>query len=47
MSNVNELQDVPDDEVERKVAEYESLGYKVEKIRQSDGKWTIRATAPD
>ena len=47
MTTVNELKDVSEEEVERKVAEYESLGYKVEKIKQPDGKWTVRATDED
>ena len=44
MVTVNELKDIPDDKVDQKEAEYKSLGYKVEKIRQPNGKWTIRAT---
>ena len=47
MTAVNELKDVPEEEVEGKVAEYESLGYEVEKIKQPDGRWTIRATDED
>ena len=44
MAIVNELKDIPDNKVDQKVAEYKSLGYKVEKIKQPNGKWTIRAT---
>ena len=44
MANVNELKDIPDYKVDQKVAEYKSLGHTVEKIKQHNGKWTIRAT---
>ena len=44
MTGKNELKDVPKDRVEGKVAEYESLGYKVDKTEQAHGKRTIRAT---
>ena len=43
MTQVNELRDVPEEKVDGKVAEYEALGYRVEKVRQSDGRWTIIA----
>ncbi len=40
------VKDVPDDKVDQVVKDYESEGAKTEKIRQSDGKWTVIATFP-
>ena len=47
MSRVEEIRDVPGDEVDQLVADFESEGATVERIRQPDGLWTVRATFPD
>ena len=38
------LRDVPDDDVNKVVADFESEAMIVTKERQPDGKWTIRAS---
>lgn len=47
MAKVNTVKDVPESEVDNRVAQYESFGYKVEKKKQPDGRWTIIATKTD
>ena len=48
MSHIEELTDVPESEVDKKVYQYECAGaIKVEKIKPPDGNWTVRATFPD
>ena len=41
------LTDIPDDDIDDVVADFESDGLTVEKKRQSDGKWTVHALYPD
>ena len=47
MSRIEQLTDVPENEVAEVVSDYESEGATVEKIKQADGNWTVRATFPD
>lgn len=47
MAKVNTVKDVPESEVDNKVAQFEALGYKVKKEKQSDGKWTLIVTKPE
>ena len=48
MAIVNKLTDVPESEVDDKVAQFEAVGCEVTKEKQADGKWTIIATkTPD
>ena len=44
MPRIEELNDIPEDEKDEVVTDYESEGAQVEKIRQPNGKWTIKAT---
>jgi len=46
MARTEVLTDIPSDEVEQVVADFESEGAKVQQIKQADGNWTIRATFP-
>lgn len=39
--------DVPDEDVDQLVEDFESEGAKVEKTRQPDGKWIVKALFPD
>jgi hypothetical protein len=41
------LSDIPDDEVDQVVGDFESEGCTVQKKRQEDGNWTVVATCPD
>jgi hypothetical protein len=41
---VEELIDIPSSEVDEVISDYESEGARVEKIQQSNKKWTARAT---
>lgn len=47
MAKVEELTDIPPEEVDEVAASYESEGASVERIKQDDGNWTVRATFPD
>lgn len=47
MSRIEEQKNVSNDKVDQVVADYESEGATVEKIKQADGNWTVRATFPD
>jgi hypothetical protein len=41
------LKDVPESELQEVITDFESEGAKVEKIKQPNGKWTIKATFPN
>ncbi|MBO8134134.1 MULTISPECIES: hypothetical protein [Dickeya] len=43
---VNELTDIPSDQVDEVVKDFESEGAVVEKIKQPNGLWTVKATFP-
>lgn len=47
MKNQSVLTDVPDDQVDSVVADFESEGAKVQRTRQKNGKWTVTAYFPD
>jgi hypothetical protein len=47
MSRIEELESIPNSDVEEVISDFESEGAQVEKIQQDDGKWTVRATFPD
>ncbi len=44
MARVEELTDIPTSEVDQVVEDYRSEGAEVEKIKQQDGSWTVKAT---
>lgn len=44
MSRVEELTDIPTEELQDVIADYESEGAQVETIKQPNGKWTVKAT---
>nr|VFJ43020.1 MAG: hypothetical protein BECKDK2373B_GA0170837_10047 [Candidatus Kentron sp. DK]VFJ55559.1 MAG: hypothetical protein BECKDK2373C_GA0170839_104915 [Candidatus Kentron sp. DK] len=52
MPRIEELNDVPEDQVDEVVSDFESEARSeeekvtVERIKQSDGRWTVRATFP-
>ncbi len=41
------LTDIPDSDVDEVMNDFKSEGCKVEKQRQSDGKWTVTASCPN
>ncbi len=47
MSIVRTLKDIPESEVDEIVKDFESEGCTVEKEKQPNGKWTVRATCPE
>ena len=47
MPRTERLTDVPDDEVDQLVEDFESVGAEVTKTKQDDGNWTVTATFPD
>jgi len=47
MSRIEELDNIPNSDIEEVISDFESEGAQVEKIPQDDGKWTVRATFPD
>ncbi len=47
-TGIQETTDVPENKVDQVVAGYQlDNPIKIEKIKQPNGKWTIRATFPD
>lgn len=44
MPRVEELNNIPPSEVDEVVADFQSEGADVEKIKQPDGNWTVKAT---
>ena len=44
MAKSNTVKDIPDSDVDNRAAQYEALGYTVERKKQDDGKWTLIAT---
>jgi hypothetical protein len=46
MPQIKELNDIPSDDVDEVVSDFKSEGAQVEKIKQPDGNWTVRATFP-
>ena len=47
MATVKVLKDIPESEVDEVVSDFESEGCTVEKEKQPDGNYTVRATCPD
>lgn len=47
MVRLEQLTDIPPDEVDQVVEDYRSEGAAVEKIEQPDGNWTVNATFSD
>lgn len=47
MTTQRTLTDIPDDEVDEVVSDFESEGCTVTKRKQQDGNWTVVATCPD
>ena len=47
MSEVRIIKDIPDSEVDEVVRDLESEGCTVEKEKQPNGNWTVRATCPE
>ncbi len=47
MPRVRTLTDIPDNEVDQVVRDFESEGATVTKKRQPNGMWTVVATFPD
>ncbi len=45
-SGVFKITDIPKDKVATVVADYEMEGAKIEKIKQPNGLWTVKATFP-
>lgn len=41
------LSDIPDSEVAEVVSDLESEGGTVTKVKQADGKWTVKAVCPE
>ena len=41
------LTDVPQAEVDQVVRDFEDEGCTVEKVKQPDGNWTVKATCPE
>ena len=41
------MRDVPESELQELIEDLESEGCTVEKEKQPNGKWTVRATCPD
>ena len=44
MERVEELEGIPSSDVDEVVSDFESEGAKVEKSKQADGNWTVKAT---
>lgn len=47
MAKVEQLTDIPQNEVDQVVADFESEGANVTKSQQKDGNWEVTATFPD
>ncbi len=47
MSVKKVLKDIPESDVREVVRSFEREGCTVEKEKQPDGKWTVRATCPE
>jgi hypothetical protein len=47
MATVQVLKDVPESDVDQVISDFESEGCTVEKEKQPNGKYTVRATCPD
>jgi len=47
MSAERVLRDIPEDELEEVIGDFESEGCTVTKKKQPDEKWTVIATCPD
>lgn len=47
MARIEELNDIPPAEVDQVVDDYTSEGAEVEKTKQADGNWTVKATFPN
>lgn len=47
MSTTRTLTDIPDEDVDEVVGDFESESCTVNKQKQSDGNWTVIATCPD
>lgn len=47
MSKIKILKDIPDSDVNQVIVDFKSEGCSVEKIKQTNGKWTVKATCPE
>jgi len=47
MATVKVLKDIPESDVNQVISDFESEGCTVEKEKQPNGKFTVRATCPD
>lgn len=47
MGKERTLTDIPDSDVQQTVEDFESEGATVEKTKQADGNWTVKATWPN
>lgn len=47
MARVEVLTNIPPDEVDQVVEDYESEGAVVKRIKQPDGNWTVKAKFPE
>ncbi|MGA2465844.1 MAG: hypothetical protein ABSH06_16010 [Thermodesulfobacteriota bacterium] len=47
MPRVETLTDIPDNDVDKVVSDFESEGATVTKTRQANGMWTVVATFPN
>ena len=46
MARIEELTDLSSDEADEMLEDYKSIDVTAQKIKQADGKWTVRATFP-
>lgn len=47
MNRTVQLADVPKEEVDQVVADFNTAGAEVQTIRQPNGKWTVKAVIPE
>ncbi len=47
MGHKEELNDIPENEVDEVVKDFESKGASVEKIKQDNGQYTVKASFPN
>ncbi len=47
MPRIRTLTDIPESEVDEVAGDFESEGAQVEREKQENGLWTLRATFPD
>ena len=47
MATIKVLKDIPESDVDQVIRDFESEGCSVEKEKQPNGKYSVRATCPD